>query len=118
MGPTKLTSWNGYRPHRITHLIWNVCNSARKTSFTVRQTGDGYRDYEQFTYSSAPANSDTITINSKTYTFTNGAAADNGDTTVARTSTFSAADLGTIAFSTSGTISSNGTPFSNLPPVT
>ena len=88
----------------------------QETSFTVRQTADGYRDYEQFTYSSAPANADTITINSKTYTFTNGETADDGDAVVARTSTFTASDLGTIAFSTSGTISSNGTPFSNFAP--
>ncbi|MAH84554.1 MAG: hypothetical protein CBB68_09515 [Rhodospirillaceae bacterium TMED8] len=86
----------------------------QETSFTVRQTYAGYRDYEQFTYSQAPAASDTITINGNTYTFVDGETADDDDTNVARTTAYAAADLGTLAFTTTGTISSSGTPFSSF----
>ena len=88
----------------------------QETSFTVRQTSAGYRDYEQFTYSGLPAASDTITINGNTYTYTDGETAADGDNVVARTTAYSAADLGTLTFVATGTISSNGTPFTNFQP--
>ncbi len=86
----------------------------QEATFTVRQTSTGYRDYEQFLFSTAPATADTMTINGNTYTFTDGETAADGDNVVARTSTFTAANLGTLAFTTTGTISSSGTPFSSF----
>ena len=86
----------------------------QETAFTIRKTGSNYRDYEQFTYATAPATGDTITVNGNTYTFTNGEVADDGDAVVARTTSYAAADLGTLTFVATGTISSNGTPFSSF----
>ncbi|MDG2205873.1 MAG: flagellar hook-basal body complex protein [Alphaproteobacteria bacterium] len=88
----------------------------QETSFTIRKTGSDYRDYEQFTYATAPATGDTITVNGNTYTFRDGEAADDADTDVARTTTYAAGDLGTLTFVGTGTISSNGTPFSSFQP--
>ena len=88
----------------------------QETSFTIRKTGANYRDYEQFTYATAPATADTITINGNTYTFTDGETADDSDNVVARTTSYAAADLGTLTFVATGTISSNGTPFSSFQP--
>ena len=86
----------------------------QETSFTVRKTASDYRDYQQFTYANAPATGDTITVNGNTYTFTDGEVADDADAVVARTTSYAAADLGTLTFSATGTISSNGTPFSSF----
>ena len=86
----------------------------QETSFTVRKTASDYRDYQQFTYANAPAAGDTITVNGNTYTFTDGEVADDADAVVARTTSYAAADLGTLTFVATGTISSNGTPFSSF----
>jgi flagellar hook protein FlgE len=87
----------------------------QETSFTVRQTYAGYRDYEQFTYATPPANADTLTINGNTYTIANAeTATDDGDNQVARLTAFAATDLGTLTYVATGTISSTGTPFSSF----
>ncbi len=41
----------------------------QQTSFTVRQTAAGYRDYEQFKFDAVPADGDTVVINGITYEF-------------------------------------------------
>ena len=88
----------------------------QEASFTVRKTSTGYRDYEQFTFSDSPSTGDTMTINGNTYTFTDGETAADGDNVVARTTAFTALGLGTLNFTTTGTISSSGTPFSSFQP--
>ena len=88
----------------------------QESSFTIRKTGSDYRDYEQFTYATAPATGDTITVNGNTYRFLDSEAADDADTDVARTTAYANTDLGTLTFVATGTISSNGTPFSSFQP--
>jgi len=88
----------------------------QETSFTIRKTGSDYRDYEQLTYATAPATGDTITVNGNTYRFLDSEAADDADTDVARTTALANTDLGTLTFVATGTISSNGTPFSSFQP--
>ena len=54
--------------------------TTQTTSFNVAETSTKYRDYQQFTFANKPTNGETITINSKVYTFvTSGEAASDGD---------------------------------------
>ena len=57
--------------------------TTQTTTFNVKETNTKYRDYEQFTFNVKPTHNETITINSKVYTFkTTGEAAANGDLNV------------------------------------
>ncbi len=57
--------------------------TTQTTSFNVVETSSAYRDYQQFKFDTKPTNGETITINSKVYTFvTSGEAAGDGDLNV------------------------------------
>lgn len=89
----------------------------QETMFTVRKTGAGYRDYEQLTYSSPPADEDTIEINGFVYTFDDGEAADDGDQSIRRDGSYDAAALGTLNFAAAGTVTSTTQrPFATFQP--
>jgi flagellar hook protein FlgE len=49
-------------------------------SFNITETSSAYRNYQQFTFDVKPGNNETVTINSKIYTFkTSGEASGDGD---------------------------------------
>jgi len=87
----------------------------QESAFSVRKTGATYRDYEQFTFSGVPATASTIAIAGTTFTIADGENPDTSgtDTTVARQTTVSSADLGTLTWDTT-TITSTGTPWANV----
>lgn len=47
--------------------------TAQTSAFTVQKQDTAYSDYSQFTFPGVPADGDTITVNSRVYTFVNGA---------------------------------------------